>query len=35
MTPNDQMQLDAQLQQLHLHYIRTNYHPLAREAAER
>jgi len=33
MTPNDQTQLDAQLQRLHLHYIRSNYQPLARAAA--
>jgi DNA replication protein DnaC len=34
MTPNDQTQLDAQLQHLHLHYIRSHYQPLARKAAE-
>jgi len=34
MTPNDQTQLDVQLQRLHLQYIQSNYHPLARKAAE-
>jgi DNA replication protein DnaC len=34
MTPNDQTQLDVQLQRLHLQYIQSNYQTLARKAAE-
>jgi DNA replication protein DnaC len=34
MTANDHAQLDAQLQRLHLHYIRSHYQPLAHKAAE-
>ncbi|MBO0836462.1 MAG: IS21-like element helper ATPase IstB [Actinobacteria bacterium] len=34
MTANDHMLLDAQLQRLHLHYIRSHYQPLAHKAAE-
>jgi len=34
MTPNDQTQLDTQLQRLHLQYIQSHYRTLARKVAE-
>jgi len=34
MDENDTIRLDAQLQQLHLHYIQGHYQPLANQAAE-
>ena len=34
MTPSDLTRLDAQLQRLQLHYIKSHYHALATRAAE-
>jgi DNA replication protein DnaC len=34
MTPNDQTQLESQLQRLHLGYVQSNYKTLASKAAE-
>ena len=34
MTPSDQARLEAQLQRLHLHYIRDHYQALTSRAAE-